>query len=80
MPMNQNAPGTFKGFGLFVVIGDGDWGLGTGDWGLGTGDWKTTLIQIPNPQSPLPLIPRGDPTFPNPQCPILNFSGEYNHD
>jgi len=34
-------------------------GLGTRDWGLGK--------ILPNPQSPLPLIPRGGPTFPNPQ-------------
>ncbi|PHM10054.1 single-stranded-DNA-specific exonuclease RecJ [Nostoc sp. 'Peltigera malacea cyanobiont' DB3992] len=34
-------------------------GLGTGDWGLGTGEDSS--------QSPLPLIPRGGPTFPNPQ-------------
>ncbi|MEH2352724.1 single-stranded-DNA-specific exonuclease RecJ [Nostoc sp.] len=34
-------------------------GLGTGDWGLGTGKDSS--------QSPLPLIPRGGPTFPDPQ-------------
>jgi len=28
-------------------MGIGDWGLGIGDWGLG---------QIPNPQSPIPII------------------------
>ncbi|MEH2289648.1 heavy metal translocating P-type ATPase [Nostoc sp.] len=34
-------------------------GLGARDWGLGK--------ILPNPQSPLPLIPRGGPTFPKPQ-------------
>ncbi|MHC5734988.1 amylo-alpha-1,6-glucosidase [Nostoc sp.] len=35
---------------------------GTGGWGLGTEE------EFSNPQqSPLPLIPRGGPTFPNPQ-------------
>jgi len=29
-------------------MGIGDWGLGIGDWGLGP---------IPNPQSPIPIIP-----------------------
>jgi len=29
------------------MMGIGDWGLGIGDWGLG---------QIPNPQSPIPII------------------------
>jgi len=28
-------------------VGIGDWGLGIGDWGLG---------QIPNPQSPIPIL------------------------
>ncbi|EKF05981.1 hypothetical protein FDUTEX481_00332 [Tolypothrix sp. PCC 7601] len=28
------------------------------------------ISPIPNPQSPLPLIPRGGPEFPNPQSPI----------
>ncbi|MBN3883988.1 MAG: ribosome maturation factor RimM [Nostoc sp. JL34] len=28
---------------------------------------------VPNPQSPLPLIPRGGPTFPNPQSPVPNL-------
>ncbi|MCC5642062.1 endonuclease MutS2 [Nostoc sp. CHAB 5824] len=40
--------------------------LGTGDLGLGTGE-----KEIPNPQSPLPLIPRGGPEFPNPQSLVL---------
>jgi len=30
-------------------MGIGDWGLGIGDWGLGP---------IPNPQSPLLIIPK----------------------
>jgi len=30
-------------------MGIGDWGLGIGDWGLGIG---------PNPQSPIPIIPK----------------------
>jgi hypothetical protein len=30
-------------------LGIGDWGLGIGDWGLGP---------IPNPQSPIPMIPK----------------------
>jgi len=29
-------------------LGIGDWGLGIGDWGLGA---------IPNPQSPIPILP-----------------------
>ena len=32
-------------------MGIGDWGLGIGDWGLGP---------IPNPQSPIPILKKGE--------------------
>jgi len=32
-----------------IYLGIGDWGLGIGDWGLGP---------IPNPQSPIPILPK----------------------
>ena len=30
--------------------------MGIGDWGLGIGDWAQA--QIPNPQSPIPIVLR----------------------
>ncbi|WP_414755045.1 ATP-dependent helicase [Anabaena sp. CCY 9910] len=42
-----------------------------GGRGQGAGGELTARFS-PNPQSPLPLIPRGGPTFPNPQSPIPN--------
>ncbi|MEH1784395.1 MAG: ATP-binding protein [Nostoc sp.] len=45
---------------------------GTGEWGLGTGERKLGKWETGQEfsQSPLPLIPRGGPTFPNPHYPL----------
>ncbi|NWF62599.1 MAG: hypothetical protein HXY43_26035 [Fischerella sp.] len=45
------------------VVGHGEWSKGQGARGIG----KKIIL---NPQSPLPLIPRGGPTFPDTQFPM----------
>ncbi|GAA6616216.1 ATP-binding protein [Scytonema sp. NUACC26] len=52
----------------FVEEGNSDWGIGTGD--KEDKEDKKKLNSFYNPQSPLPLIPRGGPTFPNPHYPL----------
>ncbi|MDZ8260144.1 ATP-binding protein [Nostoc sp. ChiQUE01b] len=50
--------------------------VAAGDWGLGAGDKETRrqgdilITREEFSQSPLPLIPRGGPTFPNPHYPL----------
>ncbi|MEH2149962.1 transcription-repair coupling factor [Nostoc sp.] len=76
-PYEPFDPETEMSWGQMQVLADlgmRDRGLGTGDWGLGGQGGQEGIIEkvtvtpssLPNPQSPLPLIPRGGPTIPNP--------------
>ncbi|MBN3962269.1 ATP-binding protein [Nostoc sp. NMS8] len=64
---------------LSVRLGAGDWGLGIGEqealnWGeKGNYSFSSLPPSASSTQSPLPLIPRGDPTFPTPHSLIFEI-------